>query len=70
MATLTASIDPQRCVCSGYCARLVPSVFKMAAPRPTLVEVAAISGALAEVIEEAADICPTKAITIGAGGRG
>ena len=70
MATMTVSIDPQRCVCSGYCARLVPGVFKMAAPKPTHVDVAAISGALAEVIEEAAEICPTKAITIGAGTRG
>ena len=69
MATMTVSIDPQRCVCSGYCARLAPGVFKMAAPEATRVEAGALSPALVEAVEEAADLCPTKAISIGAGAR-
>ena len=69
MRGIAVSIDPQRCVCSGYCARLAPAVFVLASPEPTRVAMAEVSGDLAEAVEEAAELCPTKAILLGPGGR-
>ncbi|MBI1777927.1 MAG: ferredoxin [Proteobacteria bacterium] len=59
---MNVAIDPQRCVCSGYCARLAPTVFRLASPKPTEVAVASPPEALREAVREAAELCPTKAI--------
>lgn len=61
---MRVSIDPSRCASSGYCARLAPKVFRASDRGPTEVVNATPGKEMADVVGEAVELCPTRAITV------
>ena len=64
---VTATVDDTRCVRSGTCVTLAPELFRLGAHRAEFVP--SESGDVALVIE-AAESCPTEAISVRDAGTG
>ena len=61
-------VDRTQCGCSGYCVRLVPSVFRMGGGNVARAIENDVSPGLEDAVREAATVCPTGAILIDAPG--
>ena len=57
-------VDRTQCGCSGYCARLVPSVFHIGDDKVAQAIDADVPPELTGAVREAATVCPTGAILI------
>jgi ferredoxin len=55
------SVDPHLCIACGLCADICPEVFELGDEYAVIKENAAFD---AECCQEAADACPTEAITL------
>ena len=62
-------VDRTQCGCSGYCARLVPSVFHIGADNVAQAIETEVPTNLEAAVREAATVCPTGAIVVD-GSRG
>jgi ferredoxin len=63
-------VDRTQCGCSGYCARLVPSVFHIGADNVAQAIETEVPPNLEAAAREAATVCPTGAIVVdGSGGH-
>ncbi len=60
---LHVKVDPVLCQGTGYCVRLAPDVFELGEDQIAQVLTAYPDDDRAEVMEEAAILCPTRAIT-------
>ena len=60
---LNVKVDPLICQGTGYCVRLAPDVFEVGDDRVAHVLDAHPSSDRTELMEEAATLCPTRAIT-------
>jgi ferredoxin len=63
MAT-EVSIDPELCIGSGECVRLVPAAFEIDEQRGVAVPLAGSATADPELLVRAATACPTQAIRV------
>jgi ferredoxin len=66
---MRVTVDPLRCGCTGYCVRVAPRVFRLDASGPARVIVSSLGTDLADVVREAASVCPTNAIVVLEGGE-
>ena len=57
-------VDRTQCGCSGYCARLVPSVFRIGDDNVAQAIEGDVPPSLVEAVREAATVCPTGAVVI------
>jgi ferredoxin len=57
-------VDRTQCGCSGYCARLVPSVFHIGDDNVARAIETDVPRSLADAVREAATVCPTGAVVI------
>ena len=63
-------VDRTQCGCSGYCARLVPSVFRIGDDSVARAIETDVPPSQVEAVREAATVCPTGAVLIDdSGGR-
>lgn len=60
---LHVRVDPVICQGTGYCVRLAPDVFELGQDQTARVLNAYPNEDRAELMEEAATLCPTRAIT-------
>jgi len=58
-------VDPDLCIGTGDCARLVPTAFQIDKLRGVSVPLPGAATTARELLEEAAFNCPTRAITVG-----
>ncbi|HEY6958228.1 MAG TPA: ferredoxin [Candidatus Limnocylindria bacterium] len=58
------TVDPDLCIGTGDCVRLVPSAFRIDETRGVSVPLPAAERTDPELLEEAAFNCPTRAITV------
>jgi ferredoxin len=61
---MRVTVDPRQCGCTGYCARLAPSVFTQAPGEAARTIPGAVPTDMVEPVREAAAVCPTNAIVI------
>ena len=63
-AAAQVTVDPDLCVGTGDCWRLVPDAFRLDEARGVSVPRAGAAAAAPELLAEAAFNCPTRAITV------
>ena len=63
------TIDPDLCIGSGECVRLVPDAFRIDEGRGVSMPLPGAATADPDLVAEAAFNCPTQAITIAGGAR-
>jgi ferredoxin len=61
---MRVTVDETQCGCTGYCARLVPSVFSQAPGQAARTIAGEVPAAVVDPVREAAAVCPTNAIVI------
>lgn len=57
-------IDPVRCGCTGYCAKIAPMVFLLPTNGPARVIEGAPVDQQRDLVKEAEAVCPTNAIHV------
>ena len=57
-------VDRTQCGCSGYCARLVPSVFRIGADNVAQAIETEVPPGLEAAVREAETVCPTGAVVV------
>jgi ferredoxin len=61
---MRVKVDPTQCGCTGYCARLAPAVFIQEQGKEARAIAGEVPEAFADLVREAASLCPTNAIAI------
>ncbi len=58
------TVDPELCIGTGECVRLVPSAFRIDESRGVSIPLDGAAATDRDLLEEAAFNCPTRAITV------
>ncbi len=58
------SVDPELCIGTGECVRLAPAAFRIDEARGVSIPQPGVETTDPDVLEEAAQSCPTRAITV------
>lgn len=64
MSRVRVSVDADLCVGTGDCVRLAPAAFRIDEARGVSTLLPGVAATDADVLEEAAFNCPTRAITV------
>jgi ferredoxin len=59
-----AAVDREKCIGAGNCVEVAPGVFRLDEEKKAVVFDAALADADRDTLVEAADVCPTLAITL------
>jgi len=59
-----ATVDAAKCQATGYCVRIAPAAFRLEGAGPARFEPEREDDVDAELLAEAEDTCPTRAITV------